>query len=217
MSASTAAVGTLSGGGVGFPVAAAVGVSLLVAALALAVQALRRPRALSVAGGCLAGGVAVCAQLVLTAGDPTSRAGYLLGLSGASVWYGVGVQLLGNRVTGVGRQWLAVGSLLWVGGTVTVTASAAPADWPLVWSLLPGLGLLAVTAGLGLVDGDRSMGWNTETLELFVRVAGVLGGALLAPGTLGLFAGEEVLFVTYLLVFAVTIVCWSLARLALGG
>jgi hypothetical protein len=207
-------VGTLPQGGAGFPVAAAVGVSLLVAALALAVQALRRPRALRVAGGCLAGGVAVCAQLVLTAGDPASRAGYLLGLFGASVWYGVGVRLLAARVTGAGRQWLAVGSLLWVGGTVTVTASAAPADWPLVWSLLPGVGLLATAAGLGLADGERPGDWLTEP---WVRGAGVLGGALLAPATLGLFAGEEVLFVTYLLVFAVTIVCWSLARLALGG
>jgi len=73
------AVGTLPQGGAGFPVAAAVGITLLVAALGLAVQALRRPRALGVAGGCLAGGVAVLAQLLLTAGNPASQAGYLLG------------------------------------------------------------------------------------------------------------------------------------------
>jgi len=120
-------------------------------------------------------------------------------------------------VTGAGRQWLAVGSLLWVGGTVTVTASAAPTDWPLVWSLLPGLGLLATAAGVRLADGEAPGDWSTETTGLFVRGAGVLGGALLAPAVLGVLAGEAVLFVTYLLVFTVTIVCWSLARLALDG
>jgi hypothetical protein len=198
-------------------VAAAVGVSLLVAALGLAVQALRRPRAPLVAGGCLAGGVGVLAQLALTAGDPTSPAGYLLGLSGASVWYSAGARLLADRVTGAGRQWLAVGSLLWVGGTVTITTSAAAADWPLVSSLVLGLGVLATAAGVRLAGSERPGTWSAETAGLWVRGAGVLGGTLLASAALGVLAGEEVLFVVYLLVFAVTIVCWSLARLALGG
>jgi hypothetical protein len=38
---------------------------------------------------------------------------------------------------------------------------------------------------------------------------------LLAPAVLGLLAGEEILFVAYLLAAATSVVCWSLVRLAL--
>lgn len=204
----------LAGAGVGFPVAAAVGVTLVVAATLVAVQALRPPPTPVVAGGCLVGVVGTLAQLALTAGDPASRVAYLSGLLGASAWYGVGVRLLADRVTGAGRQWLAVGSLLWVGGTVTVTTAAAPADWPLVWGLLAGLGVLGVSALLWLTQSD---GREREWTAGLHRETAILSGAFLAPATLGLLAGEEVLFLSYVLVFAVAVVTWSLARLALGG
>lgn len=200
-------VGVLSQGGVGFPVAAAVGATLLVAALGLAVQALRPPRSVLVAGGCLLGGVGVLAQLGLTAGNPASRAAFLLGVFGASAWYGVGARFLADRVTGLGRQWLAVGSLLWVGGTVTITTTAAQADWPLVWSLSVGLGLLAVALLVWLTARER--------LKTGDRQIWPLSGAFVTPAALGLLAGEEILFVSYLLVFAVSVVCWSFVRLAL--
>jgi hypothetical protein len=200
-------VGVLSQGGVGFPLVAAVGGTLLVTALGLAVRALRPPRAVLLAGGCLLGAVGVLAQLLLTAGDTASRAGFLLGLVGASAWYGAGVRLLADRVTGAGRQWLAVGSLLWVGGTVTVTATAAPADWPLVWSLLLGLGLLALAVLVWLMEPAGLREWDREMA--------VLSGAFLAPSVLGGLAGEEILFVAYVLAFATSLVCWSLVRLAL--
>jgi len=200
-------VGVLSQLGVGFPVAAAVGATLLVTALGLAVQALRPPRAALVAGGCLLGTVGVLAQLLLTAGEPASRGGFLLGLVGASAWYGAGVQLLADRLVGLGRQWLTVGSLLWIGGTVTVTATAAPANWPLVWCLLLGLALLAVTVLVWLAGPDSVREWD--------RQAGLLSGAFLAPSVLGVLAGEEILFVAYVLAFAMSLVCWSLVGLAL--
>lgn len=206
MLAGTATVGLLSQGGVGLPLAAAVGATLLVAALALAVEALRVPRSPLVAAGCLLGAVGVLAQLALVADDPASRVAYLAGLLGGSCWYGVAVRALAERLTGAGRQWLAVGSLLWVGGTVSITATAAPAAWPLVWSLLLGLGLSL----LALAWFRRSEGTHIRT-----RGVGVLSGLLVVPAPLGLLAGREELFVVYLLVFAVSVVCWSLVRLAL--
>jgi len=205
MPAGTATVGLLSQGGVGFPVAAAVGVTLLVTALSLAVQALRAPRSPLVAAGCLLGAVGVLAQLVLVADDPASRRAYLAGLLGVSCWYGVAVRLLTARLTGAGRQWLAVGSLLWAGGTVSVTATAAPATWPLVWALLLGLGLALLALALLRQSGDGHTSAGV----------GVLSSVLVVPAPLGLFVGREELFVVYLLVFAVSVVCWSLARLAL--
>lgn len=207
MPAGTATVGLLSQGGIGFPVAAAVGGALLVTALALAVRALRVPRSPLVAAGCLLGAVGVLAQLALVADDPASQRAYLAGLLGGSCWYGVAVRLLTERLTGAGRQWLAVGSLLWVGGTVSVTATAAPADWPLVWSLVFGLGL---AGPLALVWLRRSNGVHIRTCGV-----GVLSGVLVVPAPLGLLVGREELFVVYLLVFAVSVVCWSLVRLAL--
>jgi len=206
MLAGKAVVSLLSQGGVGFPLAAVVGGTLLVTALLLA-GGFQAPRSPPVAAGCLLGGVGVLAQLAIVTDDPASRVAYLAGLVGASCWYGAAVVVLADRVTGAGRQWLAVGSLLWVGGTVTITTSAAPADWPLVWALLFGvvLGALVTVAGLRW-PGHRNP-WT--------RGAGVLSGVLVAPALLGLLAGEEVLFVVYLLVFAVSVVCWSLVRLAL--
>ena len=200
MPAGTATVGLLSQGGVGFPVAAAVGVTLLVTALSLAVQALRAPRSPLVAAGCLLGAVGVLAQLVLVADDPASRRAYLAGLLGVSCWYGVAVRLLTARLTGAGRQWLAVGSLLWAGGTVSVTATAAPATWPLVWALLLGLGLALLALALLRQSGDGHTSAGV----------GVLSSVLVVPAPLGLFVGREELFVVYLLVFAVSVVCWSL-------
>ncbi len=205
MPAGTATVGLLSQGGVGFPLAAAVGGTLLVTALALAVRALRAPRSPLVAAGCLFGAVGVLAQLALVADDPASQRAYLAGLLGGSCWYGVAVRLLTARLTGAGRQWLAVGSLLWVGGTVSITATAAPATWPLVWALLLGLGLALLALGLLWRPGDGHT-WAG---------VGVLSGVLVVPAPLGLFVGREELFVVYLLVFAVSAVCWSLVRLAL--
>jgi drug/metabolite transporter (DMT)-like permease len=194
--------------GVGFGVAAIVGGTLLVTALLLAARAVRSPRTPLVAAGSLLGAAGVLAQLSLTAGDPASRVGYLLGLLGAMGWYSTAVRLLSERVTGVGRQWLAVGSLLWVGGTVTVTTTAAPADWPLVWSLFAGVGVVGLALAAWLTDAaDRGPPWD--------RWLAVLGGVLLAPAVLGLLAGEEILFVAYLLAAATSVVCWSLVRLAL--
>jgi hypothetical protein len=207
MPAGTEAVGLLSQGGVGFPLAAAVGLTLLAAALALVVQAVRVPRSPLVAAGCLLGAVGVLAQLALVTGDPASRVAYLSGLLGASCWYGTAVRLLAERVTGAARQWLAVGSLLWVGGTVSITTTAAPADWPLGWALLFGLGLAGSLAALLLRRSQSPHAWTRGVL--------VLSGVLVAPAPLGLLVGEEALFVGYLLVFAVSVVCWSLVRLAL--
>jgi len=209
----TPLVGLVAQGDVGFPVAAAVGGTLVITALFLAAAALRPPRASLVAAGCLLGTLGVLAQLALTASEPASQAAFLLGVVGASCWYGTALRLLSDHLAGLGQQWLAVGSLLWLGGTVTVTASVAPARWPLVWSLLLGLGVLAAALLAWLArSARRNAGWVKDGWH---RETAVLSGAFLAPAVLGTLAGEEVLFVAYVLVFATSLVCWSLLRLAL--
>lgn len=195
--------------GVGFVVATAVGGTLLVTAALVGVRAVRHPRSPLVAGGCLVGAAGVVTQLALTTGDPASRVAYLAGIAGASGWYGAAAVLLADRPTPLGRQWLGVGALLWVSGTVTITTTAASADWPLGWSLLAGVAVLCVAVPVWLTDVvDPTNPWD--------RGLAVLGVTLLAPALLGVLAGAEILFVAYILVFAVSLVCWSLVRLALG-
>jgi hypothetical protein len=186
-----------------FALPAAVAATLVVAALLVAGRAVRGRRAV-VAGGCLLGTGTVCAQLALVAVDPASEGVVLAGVFGGSCWYGVAVRLLSERPTGAARQWLGVGSAVWVAGTVSVTASTVPGEWPLRWSLLFG-GVVLVAAALA---------WRTGRWH---RPLSVFGGTLVAPGVLGLLAGENVLFVTYLIAAVVAVICWSLVRLALGG
>lgn len=203
-----ATVGWLSGG-VGFVVPATMGVTLVAAALVVTARTLNSSQLPLVAAGTLLGTLGVLAQLGLAAGAPDSRTAFLLGAAGASCWYGAALRLLAERTAGLSRQWLAVGSLLWIGGTVTVTASAAPGTWPLTWSLLLGAAILAVAVLPRLRrPSDAETGWNQWGVA-------ALSGAFLAPATLGLLAGEDVLFVSYLVVFVTAMLGWSLARLQL--
>lgn len=199
-------VGVFPDVGVGFVGPAVLGSTLLGSGVLVAVR-MFRSRSPFLAFGCLLGCLGVGTQLVLAAEAPASRVAFLCGVLGGACLYGAGVGLLPERR--VGRQWLAVGSGIWVAGTITVTISLTAARWPHRWSLPLGVVLPAVPGVLSWLRGEWRPRRNWRILA-----GGVLGGVFVLPVAIDSLFGEEVLFVAYLAATVVGSLLWWFSRLA---
>lgn len=207
MAATTAVVDTLSGAGTGYLVTVALGAALTGAAVHTAAKG--HSQSPTVSAAALAGSLAVLAQLAVARQSAGTPVGFLLGTLGGTLWYGSVIRRHDGRTLALCRWGLAVGALLWIAGTVTITVSLTAAAWPLLTSLLLGV---AVPGALGLVSWHRTEKESTATRRL--QQWATLGAAFVLPATVGVLLGAEILFVGYLVVFATAVIVWSLCRLA---
>lgn len=217
------AVGWLSAG---FAVPTAMGTALVVASLVVGFRLYRSGASPLLVAGALLGSVAVVAHLAVAAGEPASTVGFLLGSVGGICWYVVGVSAVparakdlnsDARLSGIAHsnsivhQSLVVGGILWIAGTVTVTTTVSPQEWPIRWSLLIGL-FLAAIAAVPRIGGQEPTA-EIESRRLFL---GVLTSAFLLPAAVGVVFGREILFVAYLIAVVIAVIGWLLVRVATG-
>jgi hypothetical protein len=195
--------------GVGYLAPIVIGGCLVGTAWLVAVRRFRRPEARLLTLASLFGGGAIAGQIVLVLRQPVSQPGFILGTLGATALYAVGVALLESRPNGLAPQWLVVGGAIWIAGTITVTNSLTAAQWPTLVSIGLGGGLpVGVQMGLRRDPLERALANLWPSL--------ILGVAFLLPTVVHLAFGPEVLFVSYLVGVVVTVLCWSLYRVALS-
>lgn len=194
--------------GVGYIAPGVMAGCLVGVACVIAVRRVQRPDPRAFALAALSGGLGIAIQFAFSLRQPVSQRGFILGTLGAAVLFAVGVELLESQPNRLAPQWLVVGGALWIAGTITVTNSLTSAQWPTVVSIGLGGGV-AVGAQVVLRQDplERSLANWWPSL--------VLGASFLLPTAVQVAFGPEVLFVSYLVGAVVTLLCWSLYRVAL--
>ena len=190
----------------GFAVPVVAGLVLLCCATVVIVRAFRTTARPGLIVACLLGAVGVGGQLWIARSAPAAQIGFLLGTVGGWGWY-LGWLRSGRR--GLAEQALAVGGLLWIGGTITLAVSFSGPGWPVRWSLAVGVATAAGTAVLDQTDDARS---RSGTLSV-TPIAVAFGG----PAVVGYLFGPELLFVLYLVCTVSALIGWSHVRLAQAG
>ncbi|WP_336327323.1 hypothetical protein [Halovenus sp. HT40] len=209
MSSETAPPALLSGIGPGFAAPVVAGLALLGCAALVTVREFRATARAGVVVACLLGAVGVGSQLAIALSAPASQVGFVLGTVGGWGWY-LGWLRSGRR--GVAEQALAVGGLLWIGGTITLAVSFSGPGWPVRWSLAVGVATAVGTAVLG--QTGRGGGALSRSVMLAVTPVAVAFGG---PAVAGYLFGPELLFVLFLIWTVSTLIGWSHVRLAQAG
>ena len=189
----------------GYAVATVTGASLVGSALLSLGRELHSTRRPQVIGPVGVGTLAVCGQLALAESSPAARVVFLLGIVGGWCWY---VGWLRSERQTLAEQSLAVGGLLWVGGTITLAVSFDGPGWPVGWSLAAGVVASAVTALFCRLSR------KTDGTVLRVgKESAPVAGIFVAPAAVGWLFGGELLFVLFLISAVTVLLGWSLVRL----
>lgn len=193
---------------------------LIVASLSVAVRDWRRTGAerdlheLGTVSALVLGSVAIAVSVTMALHRPDSLSAFFLGsVGGTGCYLGVFRRLFVDEGGTFLHQLVAVASLVWTAGALTVGAVAGA-----------GAGHYAVAAAFGTVlaittvaftirqrTGSESPGTSTVLLGGLL-----LAGAFLVPATVGTLFGEEILFVTYSIAFVLTAILWWFLRLSSG-
>lgn len=206
MSPGVAPSALLGGISPGFAVPVVVGFVLLCCAAVAIVRELNATARPGVIVTCLLGAVGIGGHLWIARSAPAAQIGVLLGTVGGWGWY-LGWLRSGRR--GLAEQALAVGGLLWIGGTITLAVSFSGPGWPVRWGLAVGVVTAVGTAVLG--GTDRGDGALSRSRALAVTPVAVAFGG---PAVVGYLFGSELLFVLFLVWTVSTLIGWSHIRLA---
>lgn len=202
----TAPPALLAGIGPGFTVPVVTGLALLGCAALVTVREVRATARPAVIVACLFGAVGIGGQLWISRSAPAAQIGFLLGTVGGWGWY-LGWLRSGRR--GLVEQALAVGGLLWIGGTITLAVSFSGSGWPVRWSLGVGGATAVGTAVLGQTDAAGSRSGALAVAPVAVAFGG--------PAVVGYLFGPELLFVLCLIWTVSVLIGWSHVRLAQAG
>jgi hypothetical protein len=185
-----------------FVIPVGIGAVLVSIAVVVAVREGRRTARPVVLAACLVGAGGVGTQTVLARTMPASQLGFLLGTTGGWCLY-IGWQF-SQRWEKMAEQGLAVGGVLWISATITITVTLAGPNWPVRWGLALGLTTAIATVALGR--------WHRE-VERRKWTATPVAVAFLGPAAIGAVFGPDILFVLYLIAAVVVVIGWSLLRL----
>lgn len=193
---------------------------LIVASLFVAGRQLRRTggkadlRELGPAAGLVLGSVGIATSVMIALDRPESILAFVLGAVGATSCYlGVFGRLFGDEDRTFPDELVAVTSVLWIAGALTVGVIAG-AD-ARHYAVGAAFGTLLAIATVGFTA------WQRRSSDSPVGRSELLGGLLFAggflvPATVGTIFGEEILFVTYSIAFVLAVILWWFLRLSLG-
>lgn len=183
------------------------GSALILASLLVAVRSLRVSGRAAAGAVAVLGALGVAASLVGGLDRPGSPGAFAVGAVGASCCYAaVCPELFAGDSRRTART-VALLSVLWIAGFLTVGATAGVGSRHYVLGGVFGL----LVAGVALV----SSWWNDDRTGQQYGWLG-LSAAFLCPATVGVIFGEELLFVTYLIAAVVGTVLWWFDRLRQG-
>lgn len=157
------------------------------------------------------GSIGIAVSLAMALDQPDSVPAFVVGAVGATGCYlGVFRRLFVDEGGSFLEQFVAVTSVLWTAGALTVGAVAGA-----------GAGHYAVAAVFGTVLVIATGGFMVQRRtgpESSMPTSESLGGllfasAFLVPATVGTLFGEELLFVTYSITFVLTVILWWFLRL----
>lgn len=209
MSPGVAPSALLAGISPGFAVPVVAGFVLLCCAAVALVRELNATARPGVIVTCLLGAVMIGGQLWIARSAPAARIGLLLGTVGGWGWY---LGWLRSGRQGLAEQALAVGGLLWVGGTITLAVSFSGPGWPVRWGLAVGVAAAVGTVALG--QRARGDGMFSRRRLLAVTPVVITFGS---PAVVGYLFGSELLFVLVLIWTVSVLIGWSHVRLAQAG